>query len=91
MPVSEASHRCDAMRTTLNIDSKLLDTVLEATGEKTKSGAVNAALKEYIRRKHVQELIDSWGKIIVDDYSEEALEADDVRHIFLDSLGRSSS
>ena len=56
------------MRTTLNIDGKLLETVVEATGEKTKSKAVNAALKEYIRRKHVQELIDSWGKIIVDDY-----------------------
>ena len=51
------------MRTTLNIDGKLLETVVEATGEKTKSKAVNAALKEYIRRKHVQELIDSWGKI----------------------------
>ena len=53
------------MRTTLNIDGKLLETVVEATGEKTKSKAVNAALKEFIRRKHVQELIDSWGKIIV--------------------------
>ena len=79
------------MRTTLNIDTDLLDSVVEATGEKTKSGAVNAALKEYIRRKHMQELIDSWGKIIVDDYSEEALQADEERHRFLDSLGRESS
>ena len=50
------------MRTTLNIDDKLLETVVEATGEKTKSKAVNAALKEYIRRKHVQELLDYWRK-----------------------------
>ena len=58
------------MRTTLDIDSALLDSVVDATGEKTRSKAVNAALKEYIRRKHVQELIDSWGKFIVDDHSE---------------------
>ena len=30
------------MRTTLNIDVKLLETVVEATGEKTKSKAVNS-------------------------------------------------
>ena len=74
------------MRTTLNIDDKLLETVIEATGEKNKSKAVNAALKEYIRRKHVQELIDSWGKIIVDDYSEEAEAAEKRREAFLNSL-----
>ena len=74
------------MRTTINIDDKLLKNVLEATGEKTKSKAVNAALKEYIRRKHVQELIDSWGKIIVDDYSEEHDAADKRREDFLNSL-----
>ena len=50
------------MRTTINIDEKLLKNVLEATGEKTKSKAVNAALRDYIRRKHVQELIDYWSK-----------------------------
>ncbi len=61
------------MRTTIDIDGKLLDSVVDATGEKTKSRAVNAALKEYVRRKQVQELIDSWGKIVVDDYSDDAL------------------
>ena len=76
------------MRTTLNIDSDLLDKVVDATGEKTKSGAVNAAMKEYIRRKHIQEFIDSWGKIIVDDYSEEIAKANEERRRFLDSLGR---
>ena len=74
------------MRTTLNIDGKLLETVLEATGEKNKSKAVNAALKEYIRRKHVQELIDSWGKIIVDDLSEEYDRLDKEREEYLESL-----
>ena len=76
------------MRTTLDIDSALLDKVVDATGEKTKSGAVNAVLKEYIRRKHIQEFIDSWGKIIVDDYSEEIAKANERRRAFLDSIGR---
>ena len=74
------------MRTTINIDGKLLESVIEATGESTKSKAVNAALKEYVRRKHVQELIDSWGKIIVDDLSEEYDRLDREREEYLESL-----
>ena len=74
------------MRTTLDIDGELLGKVVDATGERTKSKAVNAALKEYIRRKHVQELIDSWGKIIVDDYSEDDLRLDEERRAYLESL-----
>ena len=76
------------MRTTLDIDGDLLNKVVDATGEKTKSAAVNAALKEFIRRKHIQEFIDSWGKIIVDDYSEQASKAEKEQRAFLDSLGR---
>ena len=74
------------MRTTLNVDDQLLESIVEATGEKNKSKAVNAALKEYIRRKHVQELIDSWGKIIVDDYTEEMDRLDLQRQEYLESL-----
>ena len=74
------------MRTTLNVDDDLLESIVEATGEKNKSKAVNAALKEYIRRKHVQELIDSWGKIIVDDFSEEFDRLDLERQDYLESL-----
>ena len=79
------------MRTTLDIDGKLLDSVVDATGERSKSRAVNAALKEYIWRKQVQELIDSWGTIVVDDYSDEALRLDMERRAFLDSLGKDSA
>ncbi len=82
------------MRTTLNIDDKLLETVVEATGERTKSKAVNAALKEYIRRKHVQELLDYWRKnpMSDEDYQEylenkkKQLEAQEERWAFLESL-----
>ena len=76
------------MLTTLDIDRKLLDAVVEATGEKTESGAVNAVMKEYIRRKHVKELIDSWGKILIEDHSKEALKLEEEKRAFLDSLGR---
>ena len=82
------------MRTTLNIDSELLENVLDATGENTKSKAVNAALKEYIRRKHVQELLDYWRKnpMSDEDYQEylehkkKQLAADQERWAFLESL-----
>ena len=76
------------MRTTLDIDKKLLDSVVEATGEKTKSKAVSAVLREFIRRKYAQELIDSWGKIVIDDFSAEAAELDEQRRAFLDSIGK---
>ena len=76
------------MKIAVDIDPKLLETVMEASGEKTESGAVNAALAEYARRKNAQEWIDSWGKIIVDDYSADALRLDDDRRAFLDSIGR---
>ena len=48
------------MRTTLNIDEALLENVVEVTGEKSKSKAVNAALKEFVRRKRVQEMVEYW-------------------------------
>ena len=63
-----------------------MKSVLEITGEKTKTAAVNAALKEFVRRQHVQELIDSLGKIIVDDYSEEMDRLDLERQDYLESL-----
>jgi len=44
------------MRTTLDIEPALLDKVVRATGEKTKSNAVNRALEEYLRRLAYEEL-----------------------------------
>ena len=76
------------MKIAIEIDPKLLETVMEASGETTESGAVNVALEEYARRKNAQAWIDSWGKIIVDDYSADTLRLDDERRAFLDSIGR---
>ena len=74
------------MRTTLDIDRELLERVVEATGERSKTKAVNKALQDYVRRKHVQQLIDSWGKIIVDDYSDRDLELEDKKRAYLNAV-----
>ncbi len=74
------------MRTTLNIDKEVLDSVVEITGENTKSRAVNAVLKEYVRRKKIAELMALAGKIQIDDTRAEQREADRRRQAFLDKL-----
>ena len=51
------------MRTTLDIDPGLLNAVVETTGERSKSKAVNKALEEYVRRKRVAELREIAGNI----------------------------
>lgn len=92
------------MKIAVEIDPNLLESVMESTGEKTESGAVNAALEEYERRKsekfesvdldedtrreNIQKWIDSWGKVIVDDYGKDEglLMANERRNAFLESL-----
>ena len=51
------------MRTTLDIDKGLLEDVVRATGEKSKSRAVTSALEEYVRVRRYQELRAMAGKI----------------------------
>ena len=59
------------MRTTMDIDRKLLDDVVALTGEKTKGKAVNKALEEYIRKKRIEELRAMAGTIdLVDNWYE---------------------
>ena len=74
------------MRTTLNIDKEVLDSVVEITGEKTKSKAVSAVLKEYVRSKKIAKLRALAGKIQIDDTRAEQREADQRRQEFLDKL-----
>jgi len=45
------------MRTTLDIDEKILIETMQATGASSKKKAVETALREYIRMKRRQELI----------------------------------
>lgn len=55
------------MRTTINIRDELFKQLLSLTGAQSKTEAVNAALMEYVRLKHKEELIRSRGKIHVDE------------------------
>lgn len=74
------------MRTTLNIDERLLDQVLEATGEKTKSKAVNEALGDYIRRIKIEELRAMAGSSLIEDARPLQKAADARRLRLLDRL-----
>jgi Arc/MetJ family transcription regulator len=74
------------MRTTLNIDEKLLGDVVRATGERSKSKAVSRALKEYVRGLAYDELRLTAGTMQIDDLSEPQREADLRRQRLLDKL-----
>ena len=45
------------MRTTIDVDPTLLDDVVRATGQKTKSKAISKAIEEYLRSKAYDELL----------------------------------
>ncbi len=49
------------MRTTLDIDAKLLEKVVEKTGARSKKKAIEIAMKEFLRAKHRKELSDLVG------------------------------
>ncbi len=74
------------MRTTVTIDRELLDKLVETTGEKSKSAALNKAAEEYVRREKLRDLKDIWLGIRVDDVRDEAREADRRRERYLDTL-----
>ena len=59
------------MRTTLDIDPKLVEEVVKATGQKSKSRAVTSALAEYVRLRKYEELRALAGNIdLVDNLDE---------------------
>ncbi len=51
------------MATNLGLDPKLLDQVLELSGEATKKAAVTLALKEFIARREQKKLTELFGKL----------------------------
>ena len=59
------------MRTTLEIDERLLRDIVKATGEKTKSKAVAKALEEYARIVSMDELRSLAGNIALVDNLDE--------------------
>ena len=51
------------MATNLALDPKLLEQVLELSGEPTKRAAVTLALKEFVARREQRKLVDLFGKL----------------------------
>jgi Arc/MetJ family transcription regulator len=54
------------MRTTIDLDENLLKQVLDATGEKSKTKAVNKAMEEYIRAIRIKHLRSLRGNLDLD-------------------------
>ena len=69
------------MRTTVDIDEKLLADVVEQTGERTKSKALNRVLEEYLYWKAVEGLRAMAGKVEFVDGFEQMLEEQEAREI----------
>jgi Arc/MetJ family transcription regulator len=51
------------MATNLALDPKLLDQVLELSGEPTKRAAVTLALKEFVARREQKKITELFGKL----------------------------
>ncbi|MBI1819410.1 MAG: type II toxin-antitoxin system VapB family antitoxin [Nitrospirae bacterium] len=64
------------MRTTIDINDKLIDEVIKASGAKSKKGAVVIALQEYIKAKKREEL-----KNLIGSYDEFGLSLKDLEKI----------
>ena len=54
------------MRATLNIPDDLIAEAQKATGEKSKTKAITAAVQEFIRQKKMMDLLALRGKIKID-------------------------
>ncbi|MEP7012545.1 MAG: type II toxin-antitoxin system VapB family antitoxin [Acidobacteriota bacterium] len=51
------------MRTTLNVDDEALGGAMKVSPGRTKTEIINEALREYSRRRRVQELLQFEGKM----------------------------
>jgi len=55
------------MRTTLNLKDDVLKQVIQLTGSKNKSQAINSVLEAYVREKRTRTLLDLRGKLHLED------------------------
>lgn len=67
------------MRTTLDIDERLLREVIERTGEKSRSRAVNKALQAYLQSEAARDIVRLAGQIDLMDDREERRRMDTER------------
>jgi Arc/MetJ family transcription regulator len=59
------------VRTTLDIDAQLMDDAIRLSGERTKAGAVEAALREYVRLRRKELLLELPGRVRLEENWEE--------------------
>lgn len=52
------------MRTTLNVDDEALAGAMKVSPGKTKTDVINEALREYSRRRRLQEFLKFEGKVL---------------------------
>lgn len=51
------------MRTTLNLDDEALTSAMKVAPGKTRTDVINEALREYARRRRLQEILEFEGKM----------------------------
>jgi len=64
------------MRTTLNIKDDVMDALLKRTRSRTKTKAVEVAIREYLERKSIEDLIALSGNIHIEPDWEKEEEAE---------------
>ncbi|MGA1870426.1 MAG: type II toxin-antitoxin system VapB family antitoxin [bacterium] len=66
------------MRTTLNIDDALLNTLIEITKEKSKTKAISIAIKDYIKNKKLEKILSYQGNLKIENNWEQ-LEQEELK------------
>jgi Arc/MetJ family transcription regulator len=56
------------MRTTINVDDKLMKVVMQETKAATKTEAIRRALEDFVRRRNAEAIIELKGKVKFDVY-----------------------
>jgi hypothetical protein len=80
--------RIEIMRTTVTLDEKLVNELVEFTDAKTKTAAVAMAVKEQIRRAKLKKLADLLGTVAIDEKAiKEGNKADMKRAQWLEEIG----
>lgn len=59
------------IRTTLDIDDRLMEALMARYPQKSKTKAVEAAIEDHVRRGAVRELLELRGKLDIEDVSKE--------------------
>ena len=74
------------MRTTINLDDKLVAELMKVTHAKTKTDAIHQAMTELIRKSKVDQLKSLSGRLSITDLTKAQRRAEKKRHTFHKSL-----